>query len=139
MNTKLYKNVHSLANDLLDAANKDDTALFKQHYNALKALCEENEDGDKNHPVQWETLADFTEEVEDALVYYEKALTLAHEINANDYITSINYAMASMLNEFGKTHEALEAAKQADKHANKQEDDELKQEVKNLIQILSAN
>ena len=90
MNTKLYKKVHTLATELLEAAENDDGELFSRHYLELKTLCDDNENSDKNHPVQWETLADFTEDLQQALAYYQKALGYAEKIDAKDYMASIS-------------------------------------------------
>ena len=74
INTKIYKAVYELAEKLMRAADKEDREAFDSLYAELKAICIENENTDKDHPEQWETLADFTEELDDALVGYEKAL-----------------------------------------------------------------
>ncbi|KKK65785.1 hypothetical protein LCGC14_2970630, partial [marine sediment metagenome] len=71
MNTKLYKQVYALAAELLEAAEADDDPLFDRLYEQLRALCYEHEaDEVKNHPVQWETLADFTGDCSEALDIY---------------------------------------------------------------------
>jgi len=57
MNTKVYKAVHDLAEKLMAAANKNDTKQFESLYAELKAICIENENTAKDHPVQWETLS----------------------------------------------------------------------------------
>ena len=41
MNTKLYKKVHSLATEMLLAADEEDDQRFIDHYQELKTLCEE--------------------------------------------------------------------------------------------------
>ena len=97
LSTKLYKKVHGLAEGLLKAAHKEDQLTFDALYGELRILCEEHENTEKNHPVQWETLADFAEESDDALVLYKKALGFAEAESAYDYIASINYAMAVLL------------------------------------------
>ena len=82
MNTKLYKKVHSLATEMLLAADEEDDQRFVDYYQELKTLCEEYQDKAENHPVQWETLADFTEDVTEAMGLYDKALTFAQSISA---------------------------------------------------------
>jgi len=136
MNTKLYTQVHSLAKGLLNAAENENDAVFYRQYDELKLICELNETSNKNHPVQWETLADFTEDIDDALAYYQKALGLADAINAHDYIASIHFSMAKFLVEQGKIERALDAAELAELHASKNEDEALKQEIAELISTL---
>ena len=60
INTKIYKAVYELAEKLMKAAAKDDRATFEALYAELEAICTEHENTEKDHPEQWETLADFT-------------------------------------------------------------------------------
>lgn len=133
MNTKLYKKVHSLATEMLLAADEEDDERFISYYQELKTLCGEYEDKAENHPVQWETLADFTEDVTEAMTIYQKALTYAQSINANDYIASISYAMALLFKEQNETEQAVNSALQAENHAAKTEDQQLQREIKQLL------
>ena len=138
MNTKLYKQVHGLATDLMTAANKDDETAFNGLYDELKTLCLDNEkDEVKNHPVQWETLADFTEDSEIALPYYQKALAYAEAINSHDFMASINYAIAMLYQDEDKLEQALESVKQASVHAKDIGDNELQNEITELLNVLS--
>jgi tetratricopeptide (TPR) repeat protein len=136
LSTKLYKRVHSLAEGLLKAAHKEDEVTFDALYQELNVLCDEHENTEKNHPVQWETLADFTDESDDALALYEKALGIAEAESAHDYIASINYAMAVLLKELGENEQALTAAKNANAQSGNISDEELKEEITNLIEAL---
>jgi len=136
LSTKLYKKVHTLAEGLLKAAHKEDEVTFEELYGELRVLCDEHENTEKNHPVQWETLADFTEESDDALVLYKKALGIAEAESAHDYIASINYAMAVMLKELGENDQALIAAENANAQAGNISDEELKEEITSLIKAL---
>ena len=63
MNAKIYKKVLSLTDNLLVAAEQKNQQRFDDFYSQLKLLCEEHENTDKDHPVQWETLADFTDDL----------------------------------------------------------------------------
>jgi len=136
LSTKLYKKVHSLAEGLLKAAQQENTEEFQSQYVELLALCEENEGTEKNHPVQWEALADFTEESDDALPLYKKALVIAENESLHDYIASINYAMAVLYEELGETKQALAAAEQANAQAGNIVDEVLKEEIQRLISKL---
>jgi len=136
MNTKLYKSVHSLAEKLLVAANKEDQKKFDALYSELKAICIDNENTNKDHPVQWETLADFTDELEDAIAGYEKALAKAVAINSKDYIASIAFSMATLQLELGQKDEALKSLQTAKTNANKSEDKEFKLEINALLKTL---
>lgn len=138
MNTKIFKAVHNLAEQLMDAANRNDRKRFELLFSRLKAICEENEHTSKDHPVQWETLADFTEELEEAITMYEKALQKSVAINNNDHMSSIAYSMATLQIELGKKDEAINNLKSAKISANKIEDKALKAEIHELLESLIA-
>lgn len=139
INTKIYKAVYSLSEELMKAASKDDRETFDALYAELKAICTDNEDTDKDHPEQWETLADFTEELEDAVIGYEKALQKAIAINSKDHMSSIAFSMASMQVELGQTDAAIKNLQDAKISANKIEDKDLKAEIDNLLEDLLAD
>lgn len=136
MNTKVYKAVHDLAEDLMVAANKNDTKKFELLYKQLKAICIENENTPKDHPVQWETLADFTEELEEAIIGYEKALQKSIEINNKDHMSSVAFSMATLQLELGQKEEAIKNLQSAKISANKIADKELKAEIHDLLESL---
>ncbi|KTD98266.1 hypothetical protein [Pseudoalteromonas sp. H71] len=136
MNTKVYKAVHDLAEELMNAANKNDRKRFELLFSKLKAICEENENTSKDHPVQWETLADFTEELEDAITTYEKALAKSIAINNKDHMSSVAFSMATLQLELGQKEEAIKNLQSAKVSANKIEDKELKAEIHDLLESL---
>ncbi|MBE0465266.1 MAG: tetratricopeptide repeat protein [Halomonadaceae bacterium] len=139
INTKIYKAVYELAEKLMRAADKEDREAFDSFYAELKAICIENENTDKDHPEQWETLADFTEELDDALVGYEKALEKAVAINSKEHMSSIALSMAKLQMELGQTEAAIQSLQNAKASANKVHDDELKAEIDELLETLSAS
>jgi tetratricopeptide (TPR) repeat protein len=136
MNTKIYKSVHDLAEQLMKAAFKEDVDLFETLYSELKAICIDNENTEKDHPVQWETLADFTENLDDALISYAKALEKASTINSKDHMSSIAFSMAKFQVELGQTDAAVKNLQDAKISANKIGDKELKNEIHELLESL---
>lgn len=138
INTKIYKAVYELAEKLMKAAEKDDRETFDSLYAELNAICIEHEDTDKDHPEQWETLADFTEELDDALVMYEKALHKAEVANAKDHLSSIGFSMATLQVELGQEEAAIQHLQNAKISANKIEDKDLKAEIDELLEKLTA-
>ena len=139
MNTKLYKKVHELALALLDYSEKEQPELFSERYQALKALCYEHEDDEhKNHPLQWETLADFTEDRDEAMRFYQKALGYGEERQASDYCASIRYAMAQLAAEASKPELAKEHIAAAKTHMANVNDAQLAEEIQALADTLSA-
>ena len=134
MNTTLYKKTNAHAIALLAAADEENDDAYNRVYEQLKALCYKHEsDEHSNHPLQWETLADFTEGSEQAMVYYEKALIFAQAIQSDDYIASVSYAMATVLLEQEQKELALTMTLQANEHAKKGNNKELQHEIKALL------
>jgi len=136
MNTKIYKRVLSLAESLLKAANKKDQVTFDALYAELNAICMEHEGGEKDHPVQWETLADFTDDIAQAAVLYKKALEKAEMIESADFCSSIRFSLASMLKELGQIEEAIEVLREAKVVSANIEDKALKNEIHDLLKSL---
>lgn len=138
INTKIHKSVYELAEKLMKAADKDDREAFNSLYAELKAVCTDNENTDKDHPEQWETLADFEEEIEDALVGYEKALGKAIAMDSKDHMSSIAFSMATMQIELGQTGAAIKNLENAKISADRIDDKDLKKEIDELLEKLLA-
>ncbi|WP_435980377.1 tetratricopeptide repeat protein [Psychrobacter sp. DM4] len=138
INTKIYKAIYSLAEDLLEADRIGDQPQFDKLYDTLKALCADNEATPKDHPEQWETLADFTADLDEALVIYDKALVKATAINSKDHLSSIAYSMAVLQIEKEDKDAAIQSLQNAKITANKIEDKEFKVEIDELLASLLA-
>lgn len=136
MNTKIYKRVLFLADHLMAAAEEENQKKFDDYYSQLQALCEEHEASEKDHPVQWETLADFTEDLVLAVTLYKKALVKAQEINDKDFCSSIAYSIASLQVELGEKADAIAHLEKAKVSCNKIVDKELKAEIHDLLVAL---
>jgi hypothetical protein len=139
INTKIYKEVYSLSEKLMAAAKKDNVEAFGSLYAELKAICVDNENTDKDHPEQWETLADFTEDLKDAVAGYEKALQKAMVINSKDHMSSIAFSMATLQLELGEREAATKNLQDAKISANKIADKDLKKEIDDLLKALTAD
>ena len=136
MNTKIYKKVLSLTDNLLSAAQSENQKQFDRYYEELKQLCENNETTDKDHPVQWETLADFTDDLAAAITIYERALVKAEAINSKDFRSSISFSIATLKVELGDNTGAIEHLEKAKISCNKIVDKELKAEIHDLLEKL---
>lgn len=139
VNTKIYKSVYKLSEKLMQAANDENKELFDLRFAELKAICIDNENTNKDHPEQWETLADFTEDLEEAVLAYEKALKKAIAVNSKDHLASIAFSMATLQVELGQEEAAIKNLQDAKISANKIEDKELKVEIDELLESLLAN
>ncbi|MGJ8692524.1 MAG: tetratricopeptide repeat protein [Thalassotalea sp.] len=138
MNTKLYKQVLLLTDSLMTAAEAENQAQFDGYYSELKQVCEENNNTDKDHPVQWETLADFTDDLALAVTIYQQALEKAQAINSKDFCSSIAFSIASLKLEIGDKTAAIEYLEQAKISCNKIVDKELKAEIHDLLASLKS-
>ena len=83
-------------------------------------------------------MADFTEDLDEALVIYQKALDKAAAINSKDHLASIAFSMAELQIELGQTEAAIENLQNAKISANKIEDREFKVEINELLAKLLA-
>jgi len=138
MNTKIYKKVLSFTDSLLGAVQQKNQKRFDGFYFELKQLCEEHENTDKDHPVQWETLADFTDDLALAVTIYEQALVKAESINSKDFRSSIGFSIASLKVELGDNVGAIEHLEKAKISCNKIVDKELKAEIHDLLEELNS-
>lgn len=138
INTKIYRAIYTLAEELLEADRLGDQAAFDGFYAELKAICVDNENSDKDHPEQWETLADFTEDLDKALELYAKAIIKAQAINSKDHLASIAFSMAMLQHELGQQQAAIESLQKAKISANKIEDKEFKVEIDDWLAKLLA-
>jgi len=138
INTKIYKAIYTLAEELLEADRRGNQGKFDSLYAELNAVCTDNEGTDKDHPEQWETLADFTEDLDAALVIYDKALAKATAINSKDHMSSIAFSMAVLQLETGEKESAIQSLQNAKVTANKIEDKEFKVEIDEMLTKLLA-
>ncbi|WP_175623979.1 tetratricopeptide repeat protein [Pseudocolwellia agarivorans] len=136
MNTKIYKRVLSLTDNLMSAAEEENQTRFDGYYLELKQLCEEHDNTDKDHPVQWETLGDFTDDLTLAVTIYERALLKAEAINSKDFRSSISFSIATLKIELGDKTGAIEHLEKAKISCNKIVDKELKAEIHDLLEEL---
>jgi hypothetical protein len=138
MNTKIYKSVLALTDNLMSAAQEKNQTKFDGYYLELKQLCVDNENTDKDHPVQWETLADFTDDLASAITVYKQALIKAETINSKDFCSSIGFSIAALKVELGDKTGAIEHLEKAKVSCNKIIDKELKAEIHDLLESLKA-
>ncbi len=139
MNTKIYKRVFSLADSLMMAAREKNQNKFDGYYLELKQLCEDNENTNKDHPVQWETLADFTDDLALAITIYEQALVKAESINSGDFRSSIGFSIATLKVELGDKTGAIEHLENAKISCKEIVDKQLKAEIHDLLDELKGS
>ena len=138
INTKIYHSIYVLAEKLLEADSANDKKTFDMLYIQLKELCIENEKGNKDHPEQWETLADFTEDLDEALLIYQKALNKAAALDSKEHLSSIAFSMAELQSELGQTEAAIKSLQSAKITASKLDDKAFRVEISKMLAELLA-
>lgn len=137
LNSEIYQALQSLSEQLMTAASNEEDQKFDQLYNELKKICTDNQDSDNDHPEQWETLADFTEELEEALAIYQKAKVMADAIPSPAHQASIGLSMANVNVELGNTDAAKPLLDEALLAVAQTDDVELKEEIEELLADLN--
>ena len=138
INTKIYHSIYVLAEKLLEADSANDKKTFDMLYIQLKELCIENEKDNKDHPEQWETLADFTEDLDEALLIYQKALNKAAALDSKEHLSSIAFSMAELQSELGQTEAAIKSLQNAKITASKLDDKAFRVEISKMLAELLA-
>ncbi len=131
--TPLHDEVHQLALDIVNASAIEDRASEWAVYTKLRELCESNEASELNHPLQWESLGDFTIADDKAIPIYLKALEIAEKQNRIEYIASINFALAERHLELKEPEGAYRFARQANEAAKNTDDLELRKEISEFL------
>jgi len=132
----IYKKVHRFAIQMMNAVDEENTETFTRLYAELKALCEKHQNTEQDHPAQWEALADFSEDFSEASSYYQLACELAVQQELRDYIASINYSWALMLQQQSDTENAVIHAQTAFDAAKGSPDKALVSDIKQLLTAL---
>ncbi len=133
MDAAVYETVRDIAVELVNSFERDDTKAYWQLYHELERICTGNENSNKDHPFQWETLGDFTTDNEAALLVYKKALDLAQDRDLKEYSASVLLAIAERLRDLENMVEADLAASKANDFAKQTDDLELRKEVSEFI------
>mgnify|MGYP000540978513 CR=1 FL=1 len=137
MKAPLFNEILKISQDLADASAKDDEKSRTEHYQALIKLCANNEDSPKDHPLQWEALADFTNDSDQALDIYQKGLVSAEKLKLPNFIASIYLAMAERHHEMAEQDQALAFANKANDLSESITSDDLKNDISELLQQLN--
>ncbi|MBL4796650.1 MAG: tetratricopeptide repeat protein [Oleispira sp.] len=137
MDIDIYNEVHQIVCDLVNASAIDDTKAYWKLYHALEVICESNDSTKRDHPFQWETLADFTTDDSASLSLYGKAFNLAKALSLNEYMASIQLALAERYVELGMHDKAYLCANAANEYAVKTEDLDLRKSISEFL--LSGN
>ena len=133
MKAPLYNEILDICQQIANASSQNNDDARNEACKNLQKLCATNQGTPKDHPLQWEALADFTEDGELAMDIYEIGLTTASKLALPNFTASIYLAMAQRQQEFEEHEKALEYAKLAEVASKAIEDEELKQEISEFI------
>lgn len=139
MKAPLYNDILAICQEIANASNTDNDELRLASCKKLQVLCATNQDSPKDHPLQWEALADFTEDGEQAMDIYEVALATAEKLALPIFTASAYLAMAQRQVEFEEKEQALVFATKANEAAQTVDSEELKTEITELLAKLSQD
>ncbi len=133
MRAPLYEEIHRLSLIIVNATLEENDQQASDAYEALNNLCLENEASERDHPLQWEALGDFSEKHLSALEAYQKGLALSQKLALPEYTASILLAMAESYLEEGSTTKAMQLLDEAKNEASHSNDQALKAAIDELL------
>lgn len=136
MKAPLYNDILAICQEMANASAAENDELRLAACKKLQVLCAKNQGSPKDHPLQWEALADFTEDGEQAMDIYEVALATADKLKLPIFTASAYLAMAQRQVEFEENEQALAFANKANDAAQNIDSEELKTEITELLTSL---
>ncbi len=133
MKAPLYNDILAICQEIANASSTDNDELRLEGCKKLQVLCATNQGSPKDHPLQWEALADFTEDGDQAMDIYEVALATADKLALPTFTASAYLAMALRQVEFEESEQALVFANKANDAAQSIDSEELKAEISDLL------
>jgi len=133
MKAPLYDEILDICQQIANASAENNDDVRDNACKNLQKLCATNQGTPKDHPLQWEALADFTEDGDLAMDIYEIALDSANKLKQPTFTASIYLAMAQRQQEFEEVDKAIEYAKQAESASENIDNEELKEEIKAFL------
>lgn len=99
MKAPLFDDIIHISQKIADASANNDEATRELNYKELIKLCANNDNSPKDHPLQWEALADFTLDSDQAIDIYQKGVECAQRLSLANSAASIYLAMAMRFQE----------------------------------------
>ncbi len=138
MKPLLFDKVLKISQEIANASTtSSDDEQREVAYKKLQELCEKGQGSDKDHPFQWEVLADFTNDGDIAVDIYQLALDKAAKKSLNNYSASIYLAMALRYKEFENVDQTIVFAELANEKAQLIDDKELQTEISDFLTALA--
>jgi len=133
MKAPLYDEILDICQDIAKASAASDEDARNEACKNLQKLCASNQGSPKDHPLQWEALADFTDDGDLAMDIYEIGLSTAEKLKLPTFTASIYLAMAQRQHEFEEQEKALEYGKKAEQASQSIDSEELKNDIKTFL------
>jgi hypothetical protein len=137
MKAPLFDQILAISQEISDASTAENDILRKEHCKNLQKLCATNQDSPNDHPLQWEALADFTEDGDQAIDIYQVGLHIAKKLKLEHYSASIYLAMAMRYQEFNEADKTLEFAQKAHSLVDSIDNNEFKTEIIDFLHRLT--
>lgn len=95
MKSPIFDEVIEICRSIATSSQEQKETEREQAYQNLIKLCAKHENTPRDHPFQWEALAEFTLDADQAVDLYEKGLAIAQKMSLVDAQASIYLAMIS--------------------------------------------
>jgi hypothetical protein len=136
MKAPLFEQILAISQEIADASTTQNDTLRAEHCKNLQKLCATNQESPNDHPLQWEALADFTEDGDQAIDIYQVGLHIAEKLKLTQYSASIYLAMAMRYQEFNEAEKTLEFAQKAHALIHSIDNNEFKTEIIDFLDNL---
>lgn len=137
MKAPLFDEILDICKNIAQASSEGNDDARELHYKNLISLCAKHEDSPRDHPLQWEALADFTNDSEQAIDIYEKAIEIAQEKQLPNSQASIYLALSSRFQEIEELDKCVETINKAHDLLGDVDNEELKNEIVELFNALN--
>ncbi|WP_448566609.1 hypothetical protein [Thalassotalea ganghwensis] len=134
MKAPLFDDIITICQAIAEASSQEDEQAREQHYQALIRLCSTHDNSPRNHPLQWQALADFTLDGDQAIDIYKNALAYAEKMNLVNSQASIYLSMAMRFQEMDNLSEAKQHATLAFELSDQIDNEELIADIKAFYQ-----
>lgn len=95
MKSPIFDEVIEICRSIATSSQEQKETEREQAYQNLIKLCAKHENTPRDHPFQWEALAEFTLDADQAVDLYEKGLAIAQKMSLVDAQASVYLAMIS--------------------------------------------
>jgi len=106
MKSPIFDEVIEICREIATSSQEQKETEREHAYQNLIKLCAKHENSPKDHPFQWEALAEFTLDADQAVDIYEKGLVIAQKMSLVDAQASIYLAM---INRYLETEQLAKA------------------------------